>query len=384
MPSTRAPGATTRTAPSGSPGGRQAWADTLKVALVAGVIVAHATMAWTGLETWVFDEPTVREPLLDLLLLLELVGALIGMPLFFLVAGLFTPPALRRKGSRRFLTDRLVRLGVPLVFFCVVLSPIVEWADPDTAGWDRGFLAFAVHTWWPPVPGPAWFLAVLLLFSGGYVALRAVRPARAHPAPLRARTLVAAGLCVAVPSYLIRIVVPLGEERWHLAVAQSPAWVVGFALGVLAAERHWFGSVPPRLDRRIAQVAWGAVGTCVLVVATAAATGIDIDRFGGGGGALSAIIAVLEATLVVAMSLWIVATFRRRVHGQGRLMSAAGRAAFAAFLVHQVVLVWLVLASHQVGWPPEAEYLLVATVGVVMSFAVAAALVRVPGVRRIV
>lgn len=95
---------------------RCAYADNLKVVLVAGVIVAHVTMAWTGVGTWVFDEPHVREPLLTIATLLAVVGSLFGMALFFLIAGVFTPRSLARKGLGRFLADRAVRLGVPMVF----------------------------------------------------------------------------------------------------------------------------------------------------------------------------------------------------------------------------------------------------------------------------
>jgi hypothetical protein len=59
-------------------------------------------------------------------------------------------------------------------------------------------------------------------------------------------------------------------------------------------------------------------------------------------------------------------------------------AAFAAFVVHQVVLVALVLATHQLPWPPEVQYLAVCTLGVLGSFGVAAVLVRLPGVARVV
>lgn len=205
-----------------------AYADNLKVVLVAGVIVAHATMAWTGVGTWVFDEPHVREPLLTLAILLEVIGAMFGMALFFFIAGVFTPRSLARKGLGRFLADRVVRLGVPMVFFMLALSPLVEYVDPENAGWNEGFARFAVHIWWPPVPGPTWFLGVLLLFSAVYAVLRTVWPRRtAGATPPRAWQLAIAASVVALASYAVRIVVPLGEERWHLALGQAPAWVFG-------------------------------------------------------------------------------------------------------------------------------------------------------------
>jgi glucan biosynthesis protein C len=228
---------------------RYGYADNLKVVLVVGVIVAHATIAWTGVGTWVFDEPHVREPLLTLAILLEVIGALFGMALFFFIAGVFTPRSLARKGLGRFLADRVVRPGVPMVFFMLALSPIVECVDPENAGWEKGFARFAVHIWWPPVPGPTWFLGVLLLFSAVYAVLRTVWPRRtAGATPPRAWQLAVAAAVVGLASYAVRVVVHLGEERWHLALGQAPAWVVGFALGVLAAQRGW---LEPLMARRV-------------------------------------------------------------------------------------------------------------------------------------
>ncbi len=364
---------------------RYGYADNLKVLLVAGVIIAHVTMAWTGLGTWVFDEPTVREPLLTLLTAVELIGGMFGMALFFLIAGLFTPRSLAHKGLRRFLVDRIVRLGVPMVFFMLVLSPVVEYADPENRGWDRGFWPFVPFIWRRFVPGPTWFLGVLLVFSAVYAVARTALPARAVAArPLRARTLVVAMVAVAVGSYLVRLFVPLGEEVWHTAVGQAPAWAGGFIIGVLAGERGWLQRMTPSMSRWVFRTAWVAVAATVVTVAAVGTSDADLDMLAGGGTWQSLVAAGIEAALMVAMSLWLVDVFRRRFDHQGGLMRELSRGAFAAFLVHQVVLVGLVLATHQLPWAPEAEFLTVCAVGVAASFAVGSALVRVPGVRRIV
>ncbi|WP_406830572.1 acyltransferase [Pedococcus sp. KACC 23699] len=360
-------------------------ADNLKVCLVVGVIVAHVTMAWTGLGTWVFDEPPVGEPMLSVATLLAVIGSLFGMALFFLIAGVFTPRSLARKGLGRFLADRAIRLGAPMVFFAVVLSPIVEYVDPENAGWAKGFGAFAVHTWWPPVPGPTWFLGVLLLLSVVYAVTRTLLPARtSHPTPLRARYLVTAGAVVALASYALRFAIPLGQERWHMALGQAPAWVVGFTLGALAGERGWFDPIEATMARNGRHVAWGALAGCVVVIGLASALGANIDDFGGGGTWQSLVVAALEATLVVTVPLWLLDLFRRRFNHQGPLAREMSRAAFAAFIVHQVVLVGLVLASHHVPWAPEPKYVTVSVLGVLGSFAIGSLLVRLPGVSRVI
>lgn len=367
---------------------RDAWADNLKVVLVVGVIVAHVTIAWTGVGSWVFTEGPVREPLFSVLVLASS-GSLFGLAVFFLVAGMYTPRSLARKGTGRFLVDRILRLGLPLLGFVLLVAPVVEWADPDRAGWDRGFVAYTLEVvWWswpqPPAWGPTWFLAVLLLFSVVYGAARALVPAREVPVPVavRPRHLVAVACMIAVVSWLVRIEIPVGEEVGRLALGQAPAWVTGFALGVVGAEHDWLDPVPPAVATWARRVGIGALVTSAVVIGAAAALGADLDAFAGSGTWQSLVLAAIEGALVVSMPLWLVDLFRRRWDHQGAVARLASRAAFAAFVVHQVVLVGLVLASHAVVWPPEIEWLLVSVVGVVGSFAVGWALTRVPVVGR--
>jgi hypothetical protein len=143
-------------------------------------VVAHVVLAWNGLEgTWVLSEPPVREPLLTVLLLLAVVGVSFGMPLFFMVAGLFTPASLQRKGTRRFLMDRTLRLLVPSIAFTLPFTPPTEYVDSSNTWFKGSFWAFIPHAWLPlPPPGPTWFLGVLLLFSSAYAAWRWFRPQR--------------------------------------------------------------------------------------------------------------------------------------------------------------------------------------------------------------
>ncbi len=366
---------------------RFVYADNLKVVLVAGVIIAHVTMAFAALtNAWLLNEPPVREPLLSLLDLAALVGILFGMPLFFLVAGMFTPASLERKGVRRFAVDRTVRLLVPILAFVVLMAPVVEYAGTSKAEWSGGFWPFVPHIWFmvPPPPGPTWFLGVLLVFSLVYAAIRTVRPRRrTAPSPLRAWHLVLAAAAVALGSYLFRMVAPLGQEHGHVVVAQAPAWIAGFTLGVLGGERGWFQPLDPVIARGVRWTAWLSTAAFAGVVAVVAGSAQGAEPFYGRGTWQSLVFAVLEGVVMVSASLWLVDLFRRRFDHQGPLAREMSRAAYAAFLIHQVVLVGLVLGSRHVPWPPEVKYLLVSGLGVELSFGLASLLIRVPGVSRV-
>jgi glucans biosynthesis protein C len=90
------------------------------------------------------------------------------MSLMFFLSALFTWPSLTRKGGRRFLSDRVLRLGVPFAFALVVVMPIALYpvyrmsaVDPSLIGYGRHYLALP---FWPN--GPMWFLWLLLALTG--------------------------------------------------------------------------------------------------------------------------------------------------------------------------------------------------------------------------
>jgi hypothetical protein len=226
---------------------------------------------------------------------------------------------------------------------------------------------------------------VLLLFSVAYALFRTVRPAPTiQPGPPRPKTLVTAVAGVALASYLIRLAIPLGVEFGRLALGQTAGWVTGFALGVIGAERGWYPHLGGEVGTRTRRLALAALALSALVIGTAAATGAEMDDYAGGGTWQSLTVATLEGVLIVTMSLWLVELFGRRFDHQGRVARAMSRSAYAAFLFHQLILVGLVLASRKVPWAPEIEYVLVASLGVALSFGVGALVTRVPLLSRVV
>jgi hypothetical protein len=177
--------------------------------------------------------------------------------------------------------------------------------------------------------------------------------------------------------------VPLGDEWARLAIGQAPAWTVGFILGVAAGENDWLASMDRRMARWVRWTAWASSAVCLAVIVAGVSAGSDLEAFLGGGTWQSLVLAMLEGVIVVSVSLWVVDVFRRRLDHQGRLASELGRAAYATFFIHQLVLVGLVLTVRQVVWPAEVEFALVASLGLVVSFGLGALLVRLPGFSRV-
>lgn len=100
------------------------------------------------------------------------------MSLMYLLSGLFVPMSLARKGSWTFLSDRLLRIAVPLVLVVAVLMPIAYYpaylvtaVDPSLTAYWQHWLALP---FWPP--GPQWFLWELLALNILVAALHQLAP----------------------------------------------------------------------------------------------------------------------------------------------------------------------------------------------------------------
>src|SRR5438128_9239878 len=89
------------------------------------------------------------------------------MSFFFMLSGLFVWPSLQRKGAWTFLSDRLLRIGVPFLVVAFLLMPVAQYptylqtaTDPSIAGFLRPLLGL------PFLPSRAvWFLWALLLWG---------------------------------------------------------------------------------------------------------------------------------------------------------------------------------------------------------------------------
>lgn len=89
------------------------------------------------------------------------------MHLMFFLSGMFVWPSLSRKGGKRFLYERFVRLGVPFVVGLYLLMPLAFYPVYRVTAVDPSWSAFWSHwialPFWPT--GPMWFLSLLLLFN---------------------------------------------------------------------------------------------------------------------------------------------------------------------------------------------------------------------------
>src|SRR5215218_6795816 len=109
---------------------RLAYLDAIKVLLVVGVIAMHTAITY-GLDgSWYLESyDDLSGAVVGAITLLLGLGWLFGLGLFFLIAGRLTAPSLARKGRGQFVKDRLIRLGIPLAVYTLLVSPALEYVS---------------------------------------------------------------------------------------------------------------------------------------------------------------------------------------------------------------------------------------------------------------
>jgi hypothetical protein len=360
---------------------RHSYLDNLKVVLIAAIIAAHGVLGYSEAAWWSYAD--VREvtisPITEATLLVVLgpVGLFV-IALLFLVAGLLAPASLERKGAKRYVRDRLLRLGVPFVLFTIVLQPALLYALYHPLGNAPG------SYWYEMLgaerqldTGPLWFVGVLLIFSLVYAATVRYVPVEHGHREITSGRLLQLAAVVAPVSFLVRLAYPYGSESGFsdLNLWEWPACATLFGLGIVAARKGWLTAVPDRLRRRCRTVTLVAVGAFLSLATITAGLG-RYDEMWGGWNWPSLAFATVESTLTVFGPVWLLGAAQHHLgHALPLIGPAVSRSTYGAFFLQGIVLIGAAVGLRPVPLPAEAKAFLVAVVGVAGSFALARLLI---------
>ena len=376
---------------------RVAYIDNLRVLLISLVILLHTSVTYGGEGSWYYYE--VDEPGMLSFVVLTLFNAAnqaFFMGMLFLLAGYFTPGSFDRKGPRRFLLDRLVRLGIPMLCYDFAISPLlvcvlwragqVQLAGSFGAWLGRYYSSFHLGT------GPLWFVETLLIFSVVYAlwwvvaGRRPARPAQDTGSAPSNAAIISLAVVMGMGSFLVRIWLPIGWAFGPLNL-QLPffvQYIFMFPLGVIAFRRNWLERIPTARGMLWLGVAAGLilVGAPALLALGGALEG-DVSQFKGGFHWQAFAYALLEQLLCVAMITGLIVLFRERFGGRNKLTGSAAAASYAAYVIHAPVLVLLSLALRGVTIYPLVKFAVVGSVAVVLCFLLGHALRQLPLARRV-
>lgn len=314
------------------------------------------------------------------------------MCLMFFLSALFAWSSLSRKGTARFVSDRLLRLGVPYLFGALIVMPIALYPVYRVTAVDPSVLAYLSHLFalpfWPN--GPVWFLWQLLAlslaaagvyrFAPGLIAYLARKSSSADLRPGRYAFLVAAA-CVAAYLPLALAFSPLSwANRGPFAIQLSRiliyivAYFAGLGVGAAGLEA---GLLAPngRLVRHWARWLVGATATYFLWIAFAAfgmRPGVEAPLW------LQVPMDVSYAIACTAGWFGALALSLRFGAVRSPILRSLSENAFGIYVVHHGFVVWLQYALLGVAAPAIVKVSMVFAGSLLLSWGMVCVLRFVP------
>jgi glucan biosynthesis protein C len=379
---------------------RLPWIDHVRTLVIVLVVHLHACVTYSHVGDWYVKsarEPTLAEKVPFIVWEGHLQAFFMG--LLFFISGFFAHGSLSRRGALGFARERLVRLGLPVLFYMLVIHPfIVLGLNPWNAQFGSRpmwFARYVITGRFLASSGPLWFAFALLIFCLILACWHAIRK-RAHPdisTPSSTEATIAApsakqlwffALALGLGSFLVRLVQPMGTSILNLQLCFFVQYVAFFVAGLHAARHGWL--LPLVVSVRARAAGWLALigGPAVLLsLMFAGRTGSPSDFFGGWHWQAFGY-AVWEQLVGVGLSLGVLAFFARRLNVEHAPLRWLSERSFGVFVFHAPVLVALMMLFRPL---PQQVYLLIAALtlaGLVASFVVADVARRVPGLRAIV
>jgi peptidoglycan/LPS O-acetylase OafA/YrhL len=371
---------------------RELYIDRLRSVMTVFVILHHTAITYGAPGGWYYNELRPSGSLSSLLLTLFVAtNQAYFMGFFFLLAGYFTPPSLERKGYGRFLADRFLRLGLPLLAYIFVLNPLTVALITSYEG--KGFWSTFSYYWHHTIigAGPLWFAQALLMFSIGYCAWRAMAGApiaqsqrTKRPVPSNTWWLLSA-LGVGFAALAIRQVVPTGVNVIGLQLGYFASYIFLFALGITAWRNDWLGRIEWSHARLLIVglvVTWPLMPIGIFVAH--AMYGPGKANFGGGLTWPAILYALWEPFVAWGLiAAWLL-VFRSYMNRPSPLWSWLNRRAYAVYIIHPPMLVGISLLLHPWIAPALLKFCVTGALSCIACWMLADPLVRLPAVRRVV
>jgi peptidoglycan/LPS O-acetylase OafA/YrhL len=194
-------------------------------------------------------------------------------------------------------------------------------------------------------------------------------------------------LALALVSYLLRIIIPMGKEVLDFpTISYLPQYLSFFILGTVAYRRNWFRTIPSSM---------GVVGFVTALVAGVLLFPLALSGrlfsleltepagFVGNGTWQSAVYALWDSIFAVGMILAAITFFRRFFNEESSFGRFLSQQSYAVYIIHVPIVVFVGIAMKGVQLPALLKFGIAAVIAVPTCFAVAYIIRKIPGMSRV-
>lgn len=367
--------------------------DNLRIILVILVVLSHAAITYGPIGFWYYYERTELASTYFLAFYVSLIQAFL-MGLFFMISAFFISFSLAEKGPKKFINSRLKRLGIPLVFYIIFISPAIRYLDYlIIKGKSANYFIFYYEEILKKGvvdAGPLWFLQVLLFFSILYAIVDIIatsiknnRKELILKFPSNKNIFISI-IILGLTTFFLRLKFPVSSNIVHLNFGLAPQYIFLFALGIIASNNKWFEAITAAKAKLWFGVSMVAIIIWPLFIISNWTSPPDIEIFLGGLRWQAFAYSFWEAVLSISMPISIIYFFRKRLNFQNKLFKIASKSAYTVFIIHSVIIVLLSYSLRNMLFHPLVKFLIVGLSGVIICFIIAFFITKIRFLRNII
>jgi surface polysaccharide O-acyltransferase-like enzyme len=363
-----------------------AYIDHLKVLAIVLVVLHHTFITYGAPGSWYFKQPSNLMAAKFPMTVFVATNQSFFMGFFFFLSALFVGPSYKKKGAGKFLSDRLKRLGVPLVFYSLVLSPVLNYiAEHFGYGQHHSFIEYmSGYNHWIDF-GVMWFVAALIVFNLVYLVIKQLssNPGLKIDWPSNTQLLIA-GVLMGLISFLVRLIWPTG---WVLSpvgfqLGYFPQYIICFIAGLIATNNKWLDKLNLRQGKRMAWMARAMVLIALPAIFIWYLKAKFPDNyFSGGWNPIAITYTLWEQITGVMIMVALLCIAKFKWNNDTPFLKALSANAFGVYMFHPLLVISVSLLLKDWAIEPAVKLLVAAPLAVASSFAFAGLLRKIPGVR---
>lgn len=331
---------------------RLVYLDLIKVFLTCMVVIHHAGQAYgnTG-GVWIISE----KQQLDYLPTLFFFNAAYMMGFYFFISGYFIYFSLKRKSKIKFIQEKLIKLGIPLLFFMFIVFTPLHYILSGAKG---NYLSFSFDLYFnqPPLSlGHLWFVASLLIYSFIYVLFYKIEITRNEQEPLKDwYPLIYLAFLIPI-NVFVRQYYPIDSwVTWGvpIEVAHLPQYFSLFLLGILFNKNKWLENIKTFTGLFY-------LGFALIVFISKNYIYDVLPKLWGES--------FVESFLCIGLCLGFIVVFKKNFNKKNTITKIISNNSYGIYLFHLIIVIGLQLIFKDFNINANLKFVIVSILGISLS-----------------
>jgi len=363
--------------------------DNIKVLLTILVVLHHTFIAYSSSVGWYYNEETSLLGVRVFATACISINQSFFMGYFFLLAAYFTSSSYSKKGMSKFIKERLIRLGTPIVFYSFILTPfmcyLVYYFGKEQH--INFFEYLSGYNSWIDL-GVTWFIAALLLFTLFYAMAKNIFKITFDKslAVPNSGSILLFSLVLGIISFLVRIIFPVGWILKPLGfqLGHFPQYIALFSIGLLASKNNWFDQLSEKTGKQLKKAVWFCLLFFPVFFIIKFKLNTPSSWFSGGFHWQALLYAVWEQMIGISILTTLLIKGKRNWNKTSELLTKASRSSFAVYIFHPLIIVVFTLCVRNWDIEPAVKLLVMTPLIILSSFIFGSLVLLIPGVKKFI